>query len=119
MNAAQKQGMSLAEQLRISSDEKEAVAQRLNFMLRVAKNEFLTLEEIDKIYGEWEILANRLKKGRSMLDSEIEGKRLSDVTNLYTFLLAQLALYDRFFQKTLPKPDYRHLQKNIVDIMNG
>lgn len=117
LNAAERQELSLAEQLRMSPDQIKITADRLKFMLKVRGEKTFTSKNTDQIYGEWEELAYRLKKGRKMLDNEPEGKRLEDIKNLYAFLLIQLGLYDRFFQEAVSESHYRALQHGILNIL--
>ncbi|WP_142340373.1 hypothetical protein [Priestia megaterium] len=109
--------MSLAEELRMSSDIIKETAERINFMLKVRK-ENTVHEHIDQIYSEWEQIAQRLVKGRRMLDQKVEGKRLRDLNNLYNFLLPQLGLYDHFFKSTLSTSHHRALQSSILRILD-
>ncbi|MED4068743.1 hypothetical protein [Priestia megaterium] len=112
-----KKRASLAEELRMPPDIIKETAARINFMLKVKKEENVN-QHIEQLFDEWEQIAKRLVKGRSMLDQEVEGKRLRDLNNLYNFLLPQLGLYDQFFKSTLSTSHHKALQRSILRILD-
>lgn len=112
-----KKRASLAEELRMPPDIIKETAARINFMLKVKKEKNVN-EHIEQLFDEWQQIAKRLVKGRSMLDQEVEGKRLRDLNNLYNFLLPQLGLYDQFFKSTLSTSHHKALQRSILRILD-
>lgn len=121
------EGLPLAQRLNISKDEVKSMAQKVNFMIYVSKENRLKEEHVTKIYDEWVTVAKRLKKGGQMIEEYCAvipnawdretNKKYIGLSNLYDFLMAILGYYDMFFRHALSKDHYQKLMSGVLEIM--
>jgi hypothetical protein len=117
----------IAEQLEISRKEWEASAEQVNYMIKAREAGPLTEIQISKIFEEWVTIAKRLKKGASMLrqterqileeTTPALEKRLKALTNLYSYLLKILGLYDLYLRLTIDRDHHKRLQMAVLQLL--
>lgn len=113
--------MALVHDLELDINELSAGEKRVKRMLELYRSGKWTKVEIQYHYNEWLKIAERVKNGATMLDglkpvrpeSIAYEKRVSD---LYTFLMKLLGMYDMFFKHMYrERPDlYERALENIL-----
>ena len=112
-----KSGVPLVQKWQIKDKDIEPSVQNIMYMMMVLKDKENNFESIDQLYGQWELIADRLKRGKEYVDDE-NYERHEEAVGQYQFLLTMLGIYDVFFKRILAERPYKALQNNILKIVN-
>lgn len=97
----------LIDQLNISAEEKEITIAKVKNMLRINNEKLITSANITRLFEEWKMIAQRIKKGGMLLDSvPMEGsyetkEHFRALNDLYILQLKLLGMYEVFFKRNL------------------
>lgn len=101
----------LIDQLNISNEERKITIDKVKILLKIDREKLITPANITRLFEEWKIVADRIQKGRVLLDTvpmsgskEVE-EHFRALNDLYSLQLKLLGLYSSFFEKHLKKGD--------------
>jgi hypothetical protein len=89
--------------MKLSEEEKTLGKNRIGSLLKAYRQNGINAEQINKYFGEWKEIAQRLKVGGGILDKNqaIQSgskEHLEGMQDLYAYLLKLLGMYDAFFK---------------------
>lgn len=114
----------LINQMAISEEERKLSMNRTKNILAIYRRGTITKEEINRMFGEWMEIANRIQKGAMTIDSanvrrERSKQHLKELEDLYRLLLKMLGMYEMVFQRVFADTPERfeRAQRKILDIL--